>query len=133
MKMTVIKRFDDCNSKDVVGIVLAAAQKAAAEYGLEIGMQGRLNFSRADLTIRLSVTAPGAARADYLEFAEFRGLPKDGLDKTFRNGRHIYKISGLKPHHKFEVVTTREDGQRYDCRLADVVRLMKWKKPPAKR
>jgi hypothetical protein len=133
MKMTVIKRFDDCNSKDLVGILVAAAQKAAKEYGLEIGMQGKLNFSRADLIFRLCATAPGAAEADYLEFAEFRGLPKDGLGKTFRNGRHVYKISGLKPHHKFEVVTTREDGQRYDWRLADVVRLMKWKKTPAKR
>jgi hypothetical protein len=133
MKMAGIKRFDDCNSKDVVGILVGAAQKAAEEYGLEITVQGRLDFSRADLIFRVCATTPGAARADYLEYAEFRGLPKDGLGKTFRNGRHMYKISGLKPHYKFEVVTTLGDGRRYDWRLADVVRLMKWRRTAAKR
>jgi hypothetical protein len=127
-----IKRFDDCNYKTPVGDMVEAARKVAKEYGLEIGLLGSPKFSRADIIFQLCATAPGAARADYLEFAEFRGLPKNALGKTFQVRRHTYEIAGLKPHAKYEVVTTREDGARYDWRKEDVVRFLKSQHKAAK-
>jgi hypothetical protein len=125
MKMPLIKMFDFCNYKTLLGILIQASQKAAKAYGLEIELVGSPHVSRADLTFRLCATAPGVAKADYLEFAEDRGLPKTGLGKTFRHGRYVYKIAGLKPNSKYEVVTTRGDGARCDWRLADVAKVLK--------
>jgi hypothetical protein len=132
MNMPVIKMFDFCNYKTLLGILIGASRKAAKKYGLEIELVGSPHVSRADLMFRLCATIPGVAKADYLEYAEDRGLPKTGLGKTFRHGRHIYKIAGLKPNSKYEVVTTREDDARCDWRLADVGKLLKSQKPTAK-
>ena len=130
--MTVIKMFDFCNYKTLLGILIEASRKTAKKYGLEIGLVGSPHVSRADLIFRLCATVPGMAEADYLEYAESRGLPKTGLGKTFRHGRHTYKITGLKPNSKNEVVTTRGDGARCDWRLADVAKLLKSQKTSAK-
>jgi hypothetical protein len=123
--MYQIKSFTDCNYKAPVGEMLEASRKVAKQYGLEIGILGCPKVSRADVIFQLCATALGAARADYLEFAKLRGLPKNGLGKTFRVRRHTYTITGLKPYCRYEVVTTREDGQRYDWPLEEAARLMK--------
>jgi hypothetical protein len=125
MKMEVITEFDFCNSKTLLGELIAASRKVVEKYGLEIALSGGPHVSRADLFFELCATAPAAAEADYLECAEARGLPKAGLGKTFRDGRRTYKITGLKPNCTYEVMTTRDDGARCDWRRKEVARLLK--------
>jgi hypothetical protein len=124
MKMPVITKFDIETYNAVLDDLMEASQEVAKKYGLEITSTRGGSLTDGISTFRLQAIVPGVAEANYSEYAESLGLPKDGLGKSFRQRRHTYKITGLKPGCTYEVVTTREDGRRYDWRLAVVAELL---------
>lgn len=65
------------------------------------------------------------SRKDWKSYAEYNGLKKEWLDKTFTERKHTYTIVGIQVGPRSTtVVTTRQDGRVYFWPVQAIVRNM---------
>jgi hypothetical protein len=123
-KANGIRKLDGCNVKTLLGVFLSASQQVAAQHGLRLEMTEGKFVTSAEMAFRCRVIVPGLSEVNYREHASLAGLPKDGLGKAFRYGRHSFTITGFTPHREFEVETLRDDGERIPFRAEYLAKLL---------
>ncbi|SRR5208282_807077 len=87
------------------------------ELGLKIAL-GTGSFTSGNATFKLNVSLLGEGgvaetkeRVAFRERASLFGLKATDLGRTFRKGRHVFTISGMKPRTTYPILATRGDGK----------------------
>jgi hypothetical protein len=113
-----IKTFDRTSLRLLRAPIEEALKGIETEYGISIKL-GNASYNPSNATFKLELATVGAdgtaisKEATALKtYGVMFGLPKDSFEQTFNEGKHTFKIIGLRTKaSRYPVLVERADGK----------------------
>jgi hypothetical protein len=105
-----IKTFDRTSLRLLRAPIEEALKGIETEYGISIKL-GNASYNPSNATFKLELATVGEATA-LKTYGVMFGLPKDSFEQTFNEGKHTFKIIGLRTKaSRYPVLVERADGK----------------------